>query len=264
MNHKPLFSVIAMFNNNEERVSTTLSEIETMLDGLRLYGPAELILVDEASVDRTLYLLHEAAARLGRFQCRAFGARRGYSQALRVGLAASSGSIICTLDGASTYRPAEMVRMIELMNLSGCDIVTGSPYHPWANLFGRHAPARFLSKLINRVYRECTGTNLYCYTCFFRACRREWLERARSAADGYAAVAELLIEMARQGASIVEYPISLTKANYGETTAQTMEVVVEHLRVMRRLLLGKKPAVVRVKRRDNPLAHWALTGRCIM
>lgn len=265
MDTNPAFSVIVNFKNDEECVRRTLIQIELMLDKLRMYGPVELILVDEASIDRTLCLLYEAESRLSRFQCRVVGSISGYSHALRTGVAVSSGSVICTLDGAQTYHPDNILNMVEIMTLSGCDIVTGSPYHPWANVRGRHAPARFMSKLINRACRAFTGTNLYCYTCFFRVYRREWLMRAQAVSDGYAAVTELLIGMARRGAAIVEYPILLEKVDYGATSDETMKVVLEHLGVIRRLIF-KKTATAHDPRpaRENPLSHWALTSRLML
>ncbi|MCE5228078.1 glycosyltransferase family 2 protein [bacterium] len=252
----PIISIIVIFKNNADRVAHTIAGVSRLLDGLRLYGQAELILIDDSSDDTTFAQLLQAGRLLDRARCRILQSTRGFGEALRIGRALATGSIVCTLDGASTYDPAEMLRLIDVMHLTGCDVVTGSPYHPWTKLM---RPRRMLSKAINSVYRLIVSSNIYCYSCFFRAYRRESLAWAALSSDGYVANTELLIDLARKGASIVEYPLTLGKPGYGKTPRQTWEIIRDHLRLLARTLSIRNETEPEPPRKT--LAEFAITER---
>lgn len=247
-------SIVVIFKNNAGRVAQTLAGVEKLLDALRLYGAAELLLVDDSSSDATLGQMLESARRLSRFHCRILRSSQGFGDALRMGLAAAKGAIVCTIDGASTYAPGEMFKLIDIMHLTGCDVVSGSPYHPWSV-----GPRRLLSKAINRVYRLLIPGDLYCFTCFFRAYRRERILPMLSFSDAYIGNTELLINLARQGATIVEYPLTLGKPGYGDTPRQTFEIIRDHLRLILRLFFSRRE--IKTPHQKPSLSRFALTGR---
>ncbi len=247
-------SVIVIFQNNAARVAHTLAGVAGLLDSLRLYGAAELILIDNSSTDSTFGRLVLRTRLFNRFRCRILRSAGGFGEALRTGLAAATGAIVCTIDGAATYEPAEMLKLVDIMHLTGCDVVTGSPYHPWSV-----CPRRLLSKAVNRLYRLLAPGDLYCYTCFFRAYRRDRLARVPRFSNGYIGNTELLIGLARAGATIVEYPLTLGKPGYGDTPRQTLEIVRDHLRLIARIFFGRRR--VEPAAPAATLSRFALTGR---
>lgn len=247
-------SIVVIFKNNAGRVAHTLAGVARLLEAIKLYGAAELILIDDSSTDSTFGQIVQAARELKRFRCRILQSSHGFGDALRIGLAATTGSILCTIDGAATYEPTEMLKLIDIMHTTGCDVVTGSPYHPWTV-----CPRRLLSKWINRVYRFLVPGDLYCFTCFFRVYKRERIAGARLFSDGYIGNTELLIDLARRGATIVEYPLSLGKPGYGDTPRQTLEIIRDHLCLIARIFFSRERAEQPARKSD--LARFALTGR---
>ena len=107
----PRYSFVVPIYNEEE----TLPELERRLRGVleRLDGDAEVILVDDGSVDRSAELLDELHARDPRFKVVRFTRNFGHQNAVTAGLDRAAGDATIILDGDLQDPPELALDMIE-------------------------------------------------------------------------------------------------------------------------------------------------------
>lgn len=121
-------SVIAPAHNERDNVEPLVRELAAALEptGLRF----EVILVDDASTDGTA----EAVAALQqtrpwlrclRLPAPARGGGNGQSAAFRAGIRAARGRLVATLDADLQNDPADLPRLVQLLELRGVDLVQG-------------------------------------------------------------------------------------------------------------------------------------------
>src|SRR5205809_175854 len=90
------------------------------------------------------------------------------------------------LRSLNSHAPVELLR-------PGIDIVTASPYHPDGGVDGVAAYRLVLSRGSSLIYRLLVGSDLHTYTALFRAYRRDVVRSVEFRADGFLAVAEILV-----------------------------------------------------------------------
>ncbi len=166
----------------------------------------EIVVIDNNSSDNTAKIatalgatvLHEPKKGKGNAM------RRGFDYAL------TAGDYVVMLDGDNTYRPAEILRMVEPLSSGFCNVVIGS------RLGGRMSEGsmKFLNRAGNWVYshlvRYFYQVNVTDALTGYFAWTREALERLRPnlKSNGFAIEMEMVTKMARLGEEIYSVPIS--------------------------------------------------------
>lgn len=165
-----------------------------------------VVVIDNASTDRTAEIARSLGATV------LFEPHRGKGNAMIRGFKHVSDDIdyVAMLDGDNTYRPEEMLRLIELLESDFCDISIGS------RLAGRISDGSmdrmhrignwFFSHLVRSAYRVNVTDVL---TGYF-AWKRESLKRLypHLTSEGFAIEMEMITKMARLGEHIYCVPIS--------------------------------------------------------
>ncbi|HVZ10875.1 MAG TPA: glycosyltransferase [Candidatus Paceibacterota bacterium] len=167
----------------------------------------EIVVIDNNSKDNTAKIsaalgatvLHEPQKGKGNAM------RHGFDYALAAGA-----DYIVMLDGDNTYRPAEILRMIEPLNSGFCNVVIGS------RLGGRMSEGsmKFLNRAGNWVYshlvRYFYRVNVTDALTGYFAWTHAALERMRPhlKSNGFAIEMEMVTKMARLGEEIYSVPIS--------------------------------------------------------
>ena len=158
-------SVIAPCFNEEANVALLARRTLAAFDALA--APAELILVDDGSADRTWTRIEEAHER----DARAAGVRhaqnRGIEAAWRSGLTVASGELVCLIDADLQNRPEDVCILYDYFQRGSCDIVQ-AVRHPARNGERCHAFTRGLNLLLNVTF----GTRLRDNKSGFLLCRR--------------------------------------------------------------------------------------------
>lgn len=151
--------------DEEPTIVYLADEIAAAMDGQRWTW--ELVFVDDGSGDgswATMTALAEA-----RKEVRAVRLRRnfGKSAALAVGLAASRGRLVATLDADLQDDPSELPRLLEVIEAGEADLVVGWKQH-------RRDPLRkrLPSKLFNRVTALVSGVHLDDFNTGYKVGRR--------------------------------------------------------------------------------------------
>jgi dolichol-phosphate mannosyltransferase len=166
----------------------------------------DILIVDNNSTDATAEAARQVGARV------MHESRQGKGHAMRTGFANidPNAKYVVMLDGDDTYRPEEVLRLLEPLHHNFCDVVVGSrlggkmqqgsmPFLNRAGNWGFTHLARFVYKV--NVTDVFSG---------YYAWKRPALDRLAPhlQAHGFALEMEMLTKMARMGYEIYSVPIS--------------------------------------------------------
>jgi glycosyltransferase involved in cell wall biosynthesis len=164
--------------------------------------PAEIIVVDNGSTDRTAERAVEAGARVVK-------APRGYGRACAAGIAALGPEceIVVFLDGDGSDCPQFMNQLVDPIVAGTHDFVIGSrtrgKREPGSMNFQQLFAGRFAGWLLSMLY----GVR-YTDMCPFRAIRHAALERLSMKEKTYGWNIEMQMKAARAGLRILEIPVN--------------------------------------------------------
>jgi glycosyltransferase involved in cell wall biosynthesis len=113
----PLITVVIPTLNEEESLAAVLEEIEGAFSKKYEAGQWEVLVVDGLSKDRTVEIAKDHGCRVYMEK------RRGYGRAYKSGFSNARGSIICTLDGDTTYPAVDFPRLISMLDTEGLDFL---------------------------------------------------------------------------------------------------------------------------------------------
>ncbi len=234
-------SVLIPCFNEIEALPALFEELRRLPAILAPHFP-DLVFVDDGSSDATIERLYEFAESVP-FPCRVLGLSPncGIGAAIREGGRLVAGEAIVTYDADRAY-PLEDARRLLAAIESGADVATATPFGAGA-AFEEDAPRRkFFSVAASLAYRLRTAfrnQGVRCFTCGFRAWRRETFLHCLPSRDGFPATAEMLLAALKRGARAVELPSRLRKREAGVSKMKLAETVAGHLGL---LIGGPHPA----------------------
>jgi glycosyltransferase involved in cell wall biosynthesis len=185
-----------------------LNEAENLRDVVRYSTAAaeryavrhEIVIVDDGSTDETIAIAGELAARDPRVQLVVHASNRGYGEALRSGIAASTLPWVLMIDADLQLDVAELENF--LAPAMEADFVVGRRIlmqGPATRRLGGAVWRRFVQNALDLPFRDVD--------CAYRLVRLELLRRLDLHADGALAGAELLVKSRAAGARIVEVDV---------------------------------------------------------
>jgi dolichyl-phosphate beta-glucosyltransferase len=204
---QPRLSIVIPAFNEERRLPVTLGRICTFLGGRADWLPAELVVVDDGSTDRTVAAARDLTTPDGvSLAVLTLGRNLGKGAAVRAGLAASRGVRVLISD-ADLATPIE-----ELDQLAGraVPLAVGSRAVRRELIGTRQPLARDLMGRSFNVFLRALGlTRLHDTQCGFKLLDGELARRLAGELrlDGFAFDVELLARATRGGAAIAEVPV---------------------------------------------------------
>ncbi len=160
------FSVVVPLYNEEENIKPLFSEISRSMDSL---GSYELIFVNDGSTDRSL----DEILALDKPNIKVINLRKNYGQspALDVGLKASKGEFVVTLDSDLQNDPKDIPNMFDKLIRNNLDVVTG-----WRKK--RKDPLWMIigSRVANSLRSFFLKDKFHDYGCTLRVYRRDAIE----------------------------------------------------------------------------------------
>jgi len=204
----PAFSIVVPAFNEESGLARALERILAFIE--RCGEPAEVIVVDDGSGDRTPAIAAGAAARNPEIvRVIRHDPNRGLAAGIRSGAEAARAPIVVILDADLSYAPETIPPMLAALREGGAAIAMASPYMRGGQV--SHVPLDRLiaSRGANLILSACTFGRLKTFTGMVRAYRvevlRDYAGRTRAGEFNSWLVAEAL----RDGYRILEVPAHL-------------------------------------------------------
>jgi glycosyltransferase involved in cell wall biosynthesis len=214
---------------------------------LKAHGYAlDILVVDNNSTDGTAEVAAAAGARV------LFEGEKGKGNAIRAGFASISPDTdyVVMLDGDDTYRPQEVIRLLEPLSSGFCNVVIGS------RLGGRISDGsmKAFNRLGNWTYshlvRYSFRVNVTDVLTGYFAWTKEVIDdlRPHLVSDGFAIEMEMITKMARLGHEIYSVPISYN-ARAGDSNLQPIQDGARILNMFMKNLSWKPEQTQPAKRR---------------
>ncbi len=228
-------SVVVPVFNEAENVEPLHAELDAALAGLP--GRCELIFVDDGSTDGTGERLRAICARDPRVVALRFRRNYGQTAAIQAGFDRARGRIVVTLDGDLQNDPADIARLLELVE-QGYDVVSGWRKERQESALTRRLPSIVANWLIGRL----TGVRLHDNGCTLKAYRREVVKRARLYSEMHRFLAPMLsLSGCRYREIVVRHrPRRFGRSKYG--LSRIWKVMLDLLTIKMLLRFATHPA----------------------
>lgn len=168
----PSLSIVIPAYNEADRLGHTLPSVFAYLN--ENFADAEVIVVDDGSIDETCAVAERAFAHAGRVRARLMRNRpnRGKGHAVRTGLLAAQSPIALFCDADLSTPMSETPKLLAAIEGDNCDIAFGSRSLD-RSLIGVHQPWRREQggKVFNAIVRLATGIPFSDTQCGFKAFR---------------------------------------------------------------------------------------------
>jgi len=198
----PVFNEEATLRQVVERVLETDREME-------------LILVDDASVDRTPEIMAELQAEHpDTIVVRRHEKNQGKGAALRTALESFSGDVVLIQDADLEYDPGDYPALLQPIEEGVADVVYGSRFlggkYSRAHLFHHYMGNKLLTLLSNLV----TNLNLTDMETCYKVFRGEIAAKLDLKSNTFAVEPEITCKVAKMKARVYEVPISYAGRDY--------------------------------------------------
>src|SRR5450755_1101908 len=194
----PRYSLVVPFHNEQESVVELHRQLSDVMTGR--YEPVEFIYVDDQSSDATPQLLSKIAQEDPRVAILRLKRNYGQTTALAAGFDFASGDIIISMDGDLQHDPAEIPMMLEALEKTAADIVSGWRQKRVDNYIMRRLPSRVANWMMARL----SGVNIHDFGTTFKVYRRETIKDVPLYGEMHRFIPALA---SWNGAKIVEVPI---------------------------------------------------------
>jgi glycosyltransferase involved in cell wall biosynthesis len=220
-----MLSVIVPIKDEKSSLIALHQQLREVLDSLE--GDHEIIFVDDGSMDGSLLLLKEIAARDPETKWIRFRRNYGQTAALHAGIDHARGEILVTLDGDLQNDPRDIPALLEKLS-EGFDIVLGARQKRQDHWLFRRLP----SWIGNQVIRRLTGVQFLDFGCTIRVMRRDLAESLPL----YGELHRFIPALAQQlGARIAQIPVSHRPRRAGRSKyglSRTFRVALDLLTVL--------------------------------
>jgi dolichol-phosphate mannosyltransferase len=237
------------------------ANIVEVLRRTRAAAPAaDILVVDDHSVDGTEAAARAVAAQLGRINVLARRDKTGLGSAYRAGFtwALERGyDVVVEMDADLSHDPMVIPALLRAVE-EGAELAIGSRYVRGGSTPGWSVRRQLLSRGGNWYARLALGLSTHDATSGFRAYRTEALraiDAVSTRATGYGFQIEMAYLLARSGATVTEIPIEFVERTRG-TSKMSLRITVEALGLVTAWALHDR--LLRLDhRRDRPPAPCA-------
>lgn len=207
--------------------------LAAIVDRLRSAAPyVDILVVDDASPDRTGELADEIAAAQPRVRVLHRRGKRGLGAAYIAGFRwalSDEYGVVVEMDADGSHQPEDLPRLLGALRRA--DLVVGSRWVRGGRVVNWHPLRILLSRGGNSYTRFALGIPLRDATGGFRAYRSHTLEKValeEVESQGYCFQVDLAVRALRRGLRVVEVPITFVERTKG-ASKMSRDVVVEAL-----------------------------------
>lgn len=177
--------------------------------------PAELVIVDDCSKDRTREIMRSLATEDPRIRLVFHEVNMGKGAALHSGFAAATGNVVLIQDADLEYDPADYERLLSPIRKGVADVVFGNRFggeEARVHLYWHRLGNGFLTHLSNMF----TNLNLSDMEVCYKVFRKEVLDAIRLEEKRFGFEPEVTAKVARLHARIYEVPVNYYGRSYDE------------------------------------------------
>jgi len=222
---KSSISLIVPLYNEVENIPKLLESLKKILEPLDY--PWEVILVNDGSTDQSEELLNKLLKAYPNFTALHFKRNFGQTAAWAAGFDYAKGDILITLDGDLQNDPADIPRMLAIMEKEGVEVVAG-----WREHRQDESLRMGLSFIANRIINKTLKTQVKDSGCSLRLIKRSALKGITLYGEMHRLFPFLLVQ---NGASIAQTPVNHSprlagKSKYGFN--RTIKVLLDMVTVL--------------------------------
>ncbi|MEO6246280.1 MAG: glycosyltransferase family 2 protein [Opitutaceae bacterium] len=218
-----LFSVVIPARDEEESLPSTLQDI---FDTFTAEGiPHEIVVVDDASRDRTWAVLQELQAKFPTLApTQNASSTHGFGRAVTWGMEHSRGDAVVIMMADASDSPADAARYWRLLN-EGYDCAFGSRFVEGGEVIDYPRVKLFVNRIANFLVRVGFNIPLNDTTNAFKAYRRTVIEGCRPfLAPHFNLTVELPLKAIVRGYSFAITPISWRNRKFGVAKLKIKEM----------------------------------------
>ena len=208
-------SIVVPVFNEEENLVLLYQKLAPVLDSLEL--KAEVIFVDDGSLDRSPEIIQKLAVDHSEVRALIFARNFGQTAALAAGFEHARGEIVIPLDADLQNDPEDIPVILEKLS-QGYDVVSCWRKHrrdPWLS---RVLPSRLANAIISWI----SGVHLHDYGCTLKGYRRDILQHIRLYGEMHRFIP---IFASWAGARVTEIPVNHHPRLYGKSKYGVLRVV---------------------------------------
>jgi dolichol-phosphate mannosyltransferase len=210
--------------NERDNIGTLLTSL------LELHPTAHVVVIDDASPDRTGELVAARAARDSRIHLIERDRKAGIGSAYRTAFAWAlehGFALVVSMDADWSHDPREIASLLKAMEEA--DVVVGSRYIGGGRIENWPLSRHLLSRGANALARLLAGPHLSDWTAGFKCYRTSMLKELPFGSggidsEGYAFQVDILYHCHQAGFRIHEVPIVFTDRRTGRTKMSRVEV----------------------------------------
>lgn len=219
----PSLSVVIPMYNEEEYVSRTLTAVTAALE--RAGIEHEIVLVDDASTDRTAALADAAAAADPRVRVVRNPQNLTLGGSLRAGFAAARHELVLYTDADLPFDLEEVPRAVRLLLVQEADMLVAYRFDRTAEGMRRALYTWGYSVIIRALF----GLKIRDVNFAFKLFRRRLLDRFVLKSGGSFIDAELVVRTLKAGGQVIQIGVDYFPRTRGESKLASGQVIVRIL-----------------------------------
>jgi glycosyltransferase involved in cell wall biosynthesis len=220
--------------NEEDYVERTVTRAQEECELMVRSGAIldyELIIVDDASTDRTPELADKLAALDDRISVIHHPVNRKLGGAMKTGFAAATGDLVLYTDADLPFDLADAAKAVRLMAYYEADVVSAFRF----DRTGEGPLRTVYTFCYNFLIRRMFGVRMRDINFAFKLCRTRIFDHVELHSEGSFIDAELIIRAKKLGYSVIQFGVDYFPRTRGESTLASGSVIRAIVREMRQL-----------------------------
>jgi len=224
MRPRPSVSLVIPMFNEEENIEHA---IDFAVDALERHaGDYEIVVVDDASEDRSPAIVARLAAANPRIRMQRHEVNRKLGASLKTGFAAARKDLVLYMDADLPFDPDVMGRAIQALLITRADLIAGYRLDRTTEGFKRTVYSYLYNSLIGLLF----GWPHRDINFSFKLMRREVLEAVELKSEGSLIDAELIVKAKNLGFVIQQLGLDYFPRTRGNSTLSSPAVILKIFR----------------------------------